>query len=101
MFTLKFYKRYPVSEGHPSPAFALHGPWSTEIKETNRVQVTKIAENTVEVRAIDASGHYESFYVGERMPEMDAITDDNHFDWGLLENRDGKTTEHFRPYGYS
>ena len=31
---------------------------------------------------------------------MTAITDDNHWEWGLLENAQGKTTEHYRPYTY-
>ena len=45
-------------------------------------------------------GDYEVYYIGEPELGMDAINGDNNFGWGLLENSDGRTTQHFRPAGY-
>jgi hypothetical protein len=93
MFTLKLYKHYP------------EGPRAricTTILAVHSVQALDIAEETMEVRAFKLATpqHYDSFYIGKREPEMTAITDDNHWEWGLLENASGKTTEHFRPYSW-
>ena len=104
MFTLKLYRRDPetgrpvaqVEEERTRPG----EPWLTEFHEVVRVQSFKIAPRTLEVRAIAANGSYASYYVGERTKDLTAINDDNHFDWGLLENSTSKTTEHFRPHSY-
>ena len=96
MFTLKLYRRHP--EHHE-----LGGtPWITEVIEAPRVSVMKIGESTCCVRVLEDDGRWrrDDIYVGKREPDMDAITDDNHYDWALVENQQGRTTEHIRPYGH-
>lgn len=97
MFTLKLYRRAPEGIEHQ-----LGTPWLTELREAERVSITRHG-NTMHVVFLDAQGRWANLpevYVGERTPEMTAINDDNHYDWGLLENRDGRTTEHLRPHSY-
>ena len=98
MFTLKLFRRQTNNDPRtlgPAPVF-------TGIFEAPRVEIAKIAEHTVEVRVLEDDGRWrrDSFYVGERTAEFNAIDDDNHYDWGLVENASGKTTEHIRPHSY-
>lgn len=75
----------------------------TRFLEVERIDAVQIGRHTLEIRAYKVADHdypYKGFYVGKREPEMTAITDDNHWEWGLLENAAGKTTQHFRPYTY-
>jgi hypothetical protein len=87
MFTLKLYRR---------PGDHL----TTQIQAAHHVVTREIAPHTLELRAFDGPepSTYDTVYLGERLPDMTAITDDNHFGWGLLENWEGNTTQHFRPY---
>lgn len=93
MFTLKLYKRYPAQTGGVT----------SQIRSVDHISTMQIGEETLEIRVFKTpqSHPYESVYVGKRTPEMTAIDDDNHWEWGLLENAAGKTTEHFRPYTYA
>ncbi len=93
MFTLKLYHH----TGGSTVRRAIN------IISVNYVEVLTIGEHTIELRAFKSpypSSDYDTFYIGERTKEMTAIDDDNHWDWGLLENAAGKTTEHFRPHTY-
>lgn len=91
MFTLKLYKHTPDRRV------------VTRILQVDRVDTIQLGEKTLELRAHRDPQHdygYKEFYVGERKPEWNAINDGNHWEWGLLENAAGKTTQHFRPYTY-
>ncbi len=97
MFTLKLFRRR-----------ADHSLF-TKVFTVDHVETIEIPNlkagdppRTLEIRAFEnnVTGYYENYYVGERTAEMTALTDENHFGWGLLENSAGKTTEHFRPYTY-
>lgn len=91
MFTLKLYRRK-------------NGQLVTKVLAVHYVTTMEIGENrkTLEIWAYksEQGGDYESYYVGEREETMTALTDDNHFGWGLLENLEGNTTEHYRPASY-
>lgn len=91
MFTLKLYR----SE---------NGQRVTHIQECHNVQVMQIgaSESMLELWALKGArpADYDTFYIGDPDPGMDALTQQNHYQWGLLENAAGKTTEHFRPAGY-
>jgi hypothetical protein len=103
MFTLKLYRR--------------KGPDTT--RKTHKV----IAVDRVVVHEIGETGHaleltayltnndhdWETYYVGDPEPGMDAHgRNDLHLDsgshswwgWGLLENAQGNTSEHYRPASY-
>lgn len=58
---------------------------------------------------LDQSSIPETYYIGEPEPGMDAFgRDDLHlgteerswWGWGLLENSEGRTSEHYRPASY-
>lgn len=95
MFTLKLYKR--------------DGPnIRTMIRSVTHIHIAEIGNapnpsHTLNLRAFPAEGFmtgYDDLYIGERTPEMTAITNDNHWEWGLLENCKGNTSQHLRPYTY-
>lgn len=91
MFTLKLYKRNGTQIVQ-------------KILSVDHVQVMSIGQNgrMLELWAFERKepSEYYGFYIGEREEGMDAIGEDNHWGWGLLENAAGKTTEHFRPASY-
>lgn len=101
MFTLKLYRR--------------KGPETTQkmhkVIAVHRAVVLDIGEKggALEIHAYVDQGGPEIYYIGEPEPGMDAHgRDDLHlgtepyswWGWGLLENQDGKTSEHYRPAGY-
>ena len=91
MFTLKLFRR---RNGQlVSKVFAVHHVNTMEIGENHR---------TLEIRAhqTEQDGYYQTYFVGERDENMTALTDENHWGWGLLENSEGKTSEHYRPASY-
>jgi hypothetical protein len=99
MFTLKLFKRQIVDGTHVSANLI------TKIIPTHHVNVMEIgtAHRLLELQAYPTQrddGEAQTFYIGEREEGMDAITDENHFGWGLLENMDAKTTQHFRPASF-
>jgi hypothetical protein len=79
----------------------------------HRAVVLEIGENrqALELWAFKThqNNDYESYYIGVPESGMDAYgRDDLHlgtepgswWGWGLLENLEGKTSEHYRPAGY-
>jgi len=91
MFTLKLY-RVP------------NGQLVTRVQAVHHVQTMEIGKSgrIIEVWAFHGPepSTYDAYFIGEKEDGMDALNDDNHFHWALLENSDGNTTEHFRPAGY-
>lgn len=102
MFTLKLYRR--------------RGPDTKQkmrkVVAVNRVVVLEIGEKgqALEMWAFTGPGNeYEHYYIGEPEPGMDAfgkldlhmgIEPNSWWGWGLLENWEGNTSEHYRPAGY-
>jgi hypothetical protein len=91
MFTLKLYRRR-------------NGQLVTKVLAVHHVTTMEIGtkKKTLEIWAHRSTlgSDYEAYYVGEREDDMTALTDENHFGWGLLENWEGNTTEHYRPSSY-
>lgn len=96
MLTLKLYRR-GLSQAHDG------GFLRTMIREYHHIERLQIGDNTDEVRAYKSDPgvcDYDSWYVGKREPGMTAISNETHWEWGLIENCLGKTTEHIRPHTY-
>jgi hypothetical protein len=106
MFTLKLFRRTcPTST-----------QLSTKIVNVDRVVSHEIGDvvdgksSALELHAFRTSGaDYDTYYVGKPSPGMEAFgKDDLHLSfehhswwgWGLLENWEGNTTQHFRPASY-
>ena len=91
MFTLKLFRR-------------TNGQLITKVLAVDHVQTMEIGRDkkTLEIWAFKTpSGDgYEAYFVGEREKNMTALNEANHFGWGLLENWEGNTTQHFRPASY-
>jgi hypothetical protein len=98
MFTLKlFYRR----EGH--------GALVTHIESCHHVEAREFGEGNakaIELWVFDgpAPSTYHSFLIGDikAQPDREApnFISEGWFGWGLLENGEGKTTQHFRPASY-
>lgn len=92
MFTLKLYKGGPLPPNGRSEVRSVAGVWVNH--GPNDVKEVLAFKTQVGV------GDYDAFYVGGKpTPEQDAIITGpggNHYDWGVLENLQGKTTEMFR-----
>ena len=103
MFTLKLYRR--------------KGPETTQkmhkVIPVHRAVILDIGEKgqALELWAFksDQNNDYESYYIGKPEEGMDAFgKEDLHmgiepyswWGWGLLENWEGNTTEHYRPHNY-
>jgi len=89
MFTLKLFKRN-------------NGQLITKTIAVHHVQTMEIGANqkTIEIWAFKDANDYENYFVGEREEEMTALNDNNHWGWGLLENWEGNTSQHYRPASY-
>lgn len=103
MFTLKLYRRNP-------------GKDAAKVCKTvaiDRIIVMEIGKNhralELQTYPADKGNNYETYYVGEPEEGMEAFgKDDLHLDsgpnswwgWGLLENWEGNTSEHYRPASY-
>lgn len=91
MFTLKLFR-------------SRNGQLVTKVLAAHHVQTMTIGEagRMIELWAFQGPepSAYEAFYIGEAEPGMNALDDSNHFGWGLLENWEGNTSEHYRPAGY-
>lgn len=107
MFTLKLYRRLPAL---PEAGVPPHK--HRKVMSVHRVMVLEIGK---EGRALELwafpneSNDYQAYYIGEPELGMDAYGQQGlHLDyephswwgWGLLENWEGNTTEHYRPAGY-
>lgn len=99
MFTLKLYRRSPS------------GQKSHKVIEVERVVVMDIGEKgqALELWAFTSGRDYETYFMGEPEPGMTAydqndlhllIGPDSWWGWGLLENAQGNTSEHYRPASY-
>lgn len=101
-FTLKLFK-------------GQNGQLVTDISSVDRVQTMDIGTTgrMIELWAFKRAprppfhpeqppevGGYDVYYIGDREPQMDAVNETNHWQWGLLENEAGRTTQHFRPASY-
>lgn len=104
MFTLKLYRRNPPLEGAPGEIVTKIIP----VHEVTTVQIGK-ERKALELWAHRDGADRETYYIGEPEPGMDAYEKDgNHLEfgpyswwgWGLLENWEGNTTQHFRPASY-
>lgn len=100
MFTLKLYRR---------ACPAVDNSKMHKVIAVNRVVVIEIGKKALEIHAFTSPTDYESYYIGEPEQGMDAYgKDDLHigtdarswWGWGLLENWEGNTSEHYRPAGY-
>ncbi len=102
MFTLKLYRNGPLPPDGKTVIIEAAGLWVTECGDG----VRRIQPFTKKVGVMDEDGGYE-FYVGGRVDlntantvsedaAPSAITHDNYYSWGVLENAQGKTTEMFR-----
>lgn len=102
MFTLKLYRRKGPNSSHKTH----------KVITVHEVVVHEIGTKgqALELHAIYGEpSNYDIYYVGQPEEGMDAFgRDDLHMDmspgswwgWGLLENADGKTSEHYRPASY-
>lgn len=103
MFTLKLYRR-----ACPATAQKMH-----KVVAAHRVVVMEIGKSgrALELRAFESNqnNNYETYYIGETEEGMDAHGSESlHLDtepgswwgWGLLENWEGNTSEHYRPASY-
>jgi hypothetical protein len=103
MFTLKLFRR----KG-PDTLQKMH-----KVAAAHRVVVMDIGEKgtalELQVFPNAHNNDYETYYIGEPSPGMDAHgRDDLHlgtepgswWGWGLLENWEGNTSEHYRPASY-
>jgi hypothetical protein len=104
MFTLKLYRRRD------------HETVIMKVVTVHHVQTMSFQHNDpdgIEHKAIelwafpDTSSDYDTYLIGEADKHRTPIdmgvsppTPGWWYDWGLLENAAGKTTEHFRPAGY-
>lgn len=100
MFTLKLFRRLDAHR-------KMH-----KIIEAKEVMVHDIGVKGQALElfvAIDDIGNYAIYFIGEPEEGMDGYgRNDLHLDsrsgswwgWGLLENKDGKTSEHYRPASY-
>jgi len=103
MFTLKLYRR----KG-PETAQKMH-----KVIAVHRAVVMDIGEKgqALELWAFksDQNNDYETYYIGAPEQGMDAygredlhlgVDPNSWWGWGLLENWEGNTTEHYRPHNY-
>lgn len=95
MFTLKLFKR--VEGRLITKTIAVHHVETLECHDKDTPDL-----KTLEIRAYDSNngGDYVNYYVGDRTDAMTALTDANAYGWGLLENWEGNTSEHYRPASY-
>lgn len=101
MFTLKLYRRHAESGTKMHKVISVHHVVVMEIgKEGHALELWAFTS---------LSNDYETYYVGKPEEGMDAYgKDDLHlgvepnswWGWGLLENWEGNTTEHYRPHNY-
>lgn len=99
MFTLKLYRNGPLPPEGKTVIIETAGLWVDHIPgDVKRIQAFKKKVGTQ-----DEDGTQE-FYVGGTWSAQPpgssepppAVTADNYFTWGVLENAQGKTTEVFR-----
>lgn len=103
MFTLKLYRRMGPETQHK-----MH-----KVVAAQRVVVMEIGSKgrALELQVFESNqnNNFETYYVGEPEEGMDAYgRDDLHlgiepgswWGWGLLENWEGNTSEHYRPANY-
>lgn len=101
MFTLKLYRH----KG-PDNSQNMH-----KVMSVDHVTVMEIGDkkNALELWAFKPNGDYHTYFIGVPEEGMAAFgRDDLHLDmnpgswwgWGLLENENGRTSEHYRPGSY-
>lgn len=106
MFTLKLYRRCcPTSNQVSSKIMCVGRVLSHEIGDVVDGKSHALELHVFRSSVVD----YETYYVGKTSPGMEAHgRDDLHLSsdhrswwgWGLLENWEGNTSEHFRPASY-
>ena len=105
MFTLKLYRRHPTDGAIQMKVISVHRVKTNEIGKKNEGGQFV----ALELWAEQEDRSYEKYYVGQPTEGMTAYgRNDLHLDsddgsfwgWGLLENWEGNTTQHFRPASY-
>jgi hypothetical protein len=99
MFTLKLYRNGPLPPEGKTVIVEAVGLWIGHCEgDIKHIQAFK-----KKVGVEDEDGTPEFYVGGTRIKNHDdgsgphsAVTDDNHYSWGVLENAQGKTTEMFR-----
>lgn len=93
MFTLKLFK-------------SVGGELITRAVAVHHVETQTCGKGLLSIWAFHGPepSAYDSYYIGEAGPDATAVDDiahpGNHWGWGLLENWEGNTSEHYRPAGY-
>ena len=105
MFTLKLYRRHPGNNAIQTKTIAVHQVITNEIgKKNENGQLVAL-----ELWAMQSDRSYETYFLGRPTEGMEACgKDDLHlksgpnswWDWGLLENSNGRTSEYYRPFSY-
>lgn len=94
MFTLKLFRR----------TNGLGSQLVTSITQVDHVQVMEIGTSGRMIElwafAFEGPSTYESYFIGEKEDGMDSVNEYNNWGWGLLENANGVTSQHFRPASY-
>lgn len=103
MFTLKLYRRVG-----PGTSQKMH-----KVVAAHRVVVMEIGRGSraLELWAFESNqnNNYETYFIGEPEEGMDAHGSESlhlgtepgsWWGWGLLENWEGNTSEHYRPASY-
>ena len=89
MLTLKLYRNGPLAPGGRTVILETVGLWVDQCEN----EMKHIRAYKKKVGVMDEDGTPE-FYVGGTPPS--APSDIDYYDWGVLENAQGKTTEMFR-----
>lgn len=92
MFTLKLYRNGPLPPRGRTIVLETIGLWVNHCDG----EMKQILAFKKKVGVADEDGTPEFYVGGTRLSEHTAVNDDNYYDWGVLENAQGKTTEMFR-----
>lgn len=91
MFTLKLYRRQPS------------GAMQQKIVSIDHAQTIQIGPEAIELWAFKNVGDYDTYYIGNPETGMTVHLDsgpNSWWGWGLLENWEGRTSQHFRPASF-
>jgi hypothetical protein len=89
MFTLKLYRNGPLPPSGRSVILQTPGIWADNCAgEMRQIFVFKTEVGV---------GDYDTYFVGgDKAKLATSDMEHKHYDWGVLENANGKTTEMFR-----
>lgn len=106
MFTLKLYRR--VNGQKVSLAVAAHRVVAIEVPSSRDQSDPGSKAKLLELQAYgsDQNNDWTTYFVGEDPKSPNSLIDPNGmgnyslWGWGLLENWEGNTSEHYRPASY-